>query len=170
MFTGHKICLLKYCPSRWQGQKVSFGRWSMAQQRSVLVVDDESGVREAIRIILKPQYAVYTAADGNEALQCIQKDKIDIVTLDLKMPGLSGFEVLKEIKKRNADIEVIVISAYGTPQNHQEAIRHGADDFLIKPFNASDLINSVCKSLERRTQNLRLRNLARYNSSVVVKE
>jgi len=142
----------------------------MAQKRSVLVVDDESGVREAIGIILKPQYDVYTAADGNEALQCIQKDKIDIVTLDLKMPGLSGFEILKRIKERNADIEVIVISAYGTPQNHQEAVRHGAGDFIVKPFSASDLINSVCKSLERRTQNLRLRNLARYNTSVVVKE
>ena len=92
------------------------------------------------------------------------------VTLDLKMPGLSGFEVLKKIKERNADIEVIVISAYGTPQNHQEAVRHGAGDFISKPFSASALINSVCKSLERRTQNLRLRNLARYNTSVVVKE
>jgi putative two-component system response regulator len=142
----------------------------MAQKRSILVVDDESGVREAIRMILKPNYDVYTAANGNEALQCIQKDKIDIVTLDLKMPGLSGIEVLKQIKKSNADIEVIVLSAYGDPQNHQEAVRHGAGDFIVKPFNAPDLIDSICKSVERRTHNLRLRNLARYNSSVVVKE
>ena len=142
----------------------------MAQKRSILVVDDESSVRESIRMILKPKYEVYTAANGNEALQCIQKDKIDIVTLDLKMPGLSGIEVLKQIKKRNSDIEVIVISGYGTPQNHQEAVRHGAGDFIIKPFNAPDLINSVCISLERRTHNLRLRNLARYNSSVIVRE
>jgi DNA-binding NtrC family response regulator len=142
----------------------------MAQKRSVLIVDDESGVRESIRIILKPKYEVYTAADGNEALQCIQKDKIDIVTLDLTMPGLPGMEVLKQIKQRNADIEVIVISAYGTPQNHQEAVRHGACDFIVKPFNAPDLIDSICKSIERRAHNLRLRNLARYNSSVVVKQ
>jgi len=142
----------------------------MAQKRSILVVDDELSVRESIRMILNPKYDVYTAENGNEALQCIQKDKIDIVTLDLKMPGLSGIEVLKQIKKRNSDIEVIVISAYGTPQNHQEAVRHGAGDFIIKPFNAPDLINCICKSLERRTHNVRLRNLARYNSSVVVKE
>jgi len=142
----------------------------MAQKRSVLVVDDELGIREAIRMILNPNYDVYTAANGSEALQCIQKDKIDIVTLDLKMPGLSGIEVLKQIKKSNADIEVIVVSAYGTPQDHQEAVRHGAGDFIVKPFNAPDLINSICKSVERRTYNLRLRNLARYNSSVVVKE
>ena len=142
----------------------------MAQKRSILVVDDELGIREAIRMILNPNYDVYTAANGSEALQCIQKDKIDIVTLDLKMPGLSGIEVLKQIKKSNADIEVIVVSAYGTPHDHQEAVRHGAGDFIVKPFNAPDLINSICKSVERRTYNLRLRNLARYNSSVVVKE
>jgi DNA-binding NtrC family response regulator len=142
----------------------------MAQKRSILVVDDESSVRESIRMILKPKYDVYTAADGSEALKCIQKDKIDIVTLDLKMTGLSGIDVLKRIKKDNADIEVIVISAYGTPQNHQEAVRHGAGDFLTKPFNAPDLMNSICKSLERRAYNLRIQNLARYNSSVVVKE
>jgi DNA-binding NtrC family response regulator len=142
----------------------------MAQKRSILIVDDESSVRESIGMILKAKYDVFTAANGSEALQCIQKDRIDIVTLDLKMPGLSGIEVLKQIKKSNVDIEVIVVSAYGTPQNHQEAVRHGAGDFIIKPFNAPDLINSVCKSVERRTHNLRLRNLARYNSSVVVKE
>ena len=142
----------------------------MAQKRSILVVDDESSVRESIRMILKPKYDVYTAENGNEALQCIQKDKIDIVTLDLTMPGLSGIEVLKQIKKSNADIEVIVVSAYGTPQNTQEAARLGANDFIIKPFNTPDLIDSICKSVERRTHNVRLRNLARYNSSVVVKE
>ena len=142
----------------------------MAQKRSILVVDDESGIRDSIRLILKPNYDVYTAANGSEALQCIQKDKIDIVTLDLRMPGLSGIEVLKEIKKSNADIEVIVVSAYGTPQDHQEAVRHGAGDFIIKPFNAPDLINSIGKSVERRSHNLTLRNLARYNSSVVMKE
>jgi DNA-binding NtrC family response regulator len=142
----------------------------MAQKRSILVVDDESSVRESIRMILKPKYDVYTAADGREALERIQKDKIDIVTLDLKMTGLSGIDVLKRIKQNNADIEVIVISAYGTPQNHQEAVRHGAGDFLTKPFNAPDLMNSICKSLERRAYNLRIQNLARYNSSVVVKE
>ena len=142
----------------------------MAQKRSVLIVDDESGIRESIRIILKPKYEVYTAANGDEALQCIQKDKIDIVTLDLKMPGLSGIEVLKQIKRRNADIEVIVITAFGTQQDHQEAVKNGAGDFIVKPFNAPDLIDSVCRSIERRAQNLRIRNLARYNSSVVVKQ
>ena len=141
----------------------------MAQKRYILIVDDELGVRESIRMILKPKYEVYTAADGKEALQCIEKDKIDVVTLDLKMPGLSGIDVLKQIKKHNADIEVVVISAHGTPQNLQEAVLLGAGEFITKPFNTPDLVNSICKSLERRSYNLKLKNLARYNSLVVVK-
>jgi DNA-binding NtrC family response regulator len=138
----------------------------MAQKRSILIVDDELGVRESLRMILKTRYDVHTAADGKEALRCIENDKIDLVTLDLKMPGLSGMDVLREIKKKNVDIEVVVISAYGTPQNLREATRYGAGDFITKPFNARDLINLLSKSLERRSDNLRLKNFARYNSLV----
>ncbi len=138
----------------------------MAQRKAILIVEDEFSVRESLRMILKSKYEVHMAADGEEALQHIQKEKIDLVTLDLKMPGLSGIEVLREIKKRNADIEVVVVSAYGNPQNLREATRYGAGDFINKPFNAPDLINSVNKSLERQSHNLRLKNFARYNSLV----
>lgn len=138
----------------------------MAQRKSILIVEDELGARESLRMILKSKYEVHTAADGKEALLRIQKDKIDLVTLDLKMPGLSGIDVLREIKKKNADIEVVVISAYGNQQNLREATRYGAADFITKPFNVPDLFNSVNKSLERQSYNLRLKNFARYNSLV----
>jgi YesN/AraC family two-component response regulator len=141
----------------------------MAQKRSILIVDDEFSVRESLRMILKPRYVVHTAADGKEALHCIQKDKIDLVTLDLKMPGLSGIEVLREIKKKCADIEVIVISAYGTPQNVREATSYGVGGFITKPFNLSDIVNSIRKSLDRRSDTLKLKNFSRYNS-IVIKE
>ena len=71
----------------------------MAQQGSVLVVDDELGPRESLRMILQPLYEVKTASNGQEALQFLQEGKIDLITLDLKMPGLSGLDVLREIKK-----------------------------------------------------------------------
>ncbi len=138
----------------------------MAQKRSILIVDDEFSVRESLRMILKPSYEVHTASDGKEALLCIQKDKIDLVTLDLKMPGLSGIDVLREIKNKYADIEVIVISAYGTPQNLREATSYGVGGFITKPFSFSDIINSVGKSLDRRSHNLKLKNFSRYNSIV----
>ncbi|MGD0627627.1 MAG: response regulator [Thermodesulfobacteriota bacterium] len=139
----------------------------MAQKKSILVVDDELGVRESLKMILKPIYQVYTAVDGGEALQSIQKDKIDLVALDLTMPGLSGINVLQQIKKDYPDMEVIVITAHGTPQNVQEASRYGAGDFITKPFNVPDLIDSINKSLERRSHNLRLKNFSRYNSVVI---
>jgi DNA-binding NtrC family response regulator len=131
----------------------------MAQKGSILIVDDEVGPRESLRMIFKPIYEVYTAADGQEALQCIQNADIDVVTLDLKMPGISGFDVLRGIKKLKAIIEVIVITGYGTLNNAQEAIHYGAGDFISKPFNIPDIISIVSKSFERRTYNLKIGNL-----------
>ena len=138
----------------------------MEQSRSILIVDDELGVRESLKMILKPTYYVHTAADGEEALQCLQKEKIDLVTLDLKMPGLSGFEVLRAIKKNHPSIEVIIITAYGTGENAMEAIRSGAE-FITKPFNVPDILISLNKSLEKQSYNLRLKNFGLYNSLVV---
>ena len=141
----------------------------VAQNRSILIVDDELGVRESLKMILKPNYQVHTATEGRDALQSIQKNKIDLVALDLKMPGLSGIDVLRQIKKNDPDMEVIVITAHGTPQNVQEASRYGAGDFITKPFNVPDLLDSINKSLERRSYNLRLKNFNRYNSVVIQK-
>jgi len=131
----------------------------MANKGTILIVDDEVGPRESLRMILKPIYEVYTVGDGHEALRCIHDKNIDLVTLDLKMPGLSGIDVLREIKKFQPDIEVIVITGYGTLNNAQEAIRFGAGDFISKPFNVADIIAIVSKSFERRSYNLKIKNL-----------
>jgi putative two-component system response regulator len=131
----------------------------MAYQGSVLVVDDELGPRESLRMILHPLYEVFTAQDGREALQEIKNRKIDLVTLDFKMPGLSGMEVLKEIKKIGAEVDVIIISGYGTLKNVQEAMNLGAVDFIAKPFSVTDIVASVGKSVERRKYNQKVGNL-----------
>ncbi len=131
----------------------------MAQKKSILIVDDEISIRETLKMLLKPNYDVRTAVDGREALQSIQKDKIDLVLLDLIMPGLSGIDVLQQIRKNDPDIEVIIITAYGTPQSVQEAMRYGAGDFITKPFDIPNLIDRINKSLEKRNYNLRPKNL-----------
>jgi DNA-binding NtrC family response regulator len=131
----------------------------MAQKGSILIVDDEVGPRESLRMILKPIYEIHTAANGDEALQIVQKENIDLVTLDLRMPGLSGIDVLREIKKIRGDVEVIVITGYGTLTNAQEAIRYGAGDFISKPFNVADIIAIISKSFERRNYNRKIKNL-----------
>jgi DNA-binding NtrC family response regulator len=131
----------------------------MAQRGSILVVDDELGPRESLRMILNPIYEVHTASNGQEALECINKEKIDLVTLDLKMPGIPGLDVLREIRKTQQDIEVIIITGYGTLANAMEAIRGGAVDFISKPFNVADIVTVVSKSIERRHLRQKIRDL-----------
>lgn len=139
----------------------------MEQLKSILIVDDEFGVRESLKMILKPIFKVHTAADGMEALQSIQRSKIDLVTLDLNMPGLSGIEVLRQIKENNPEIEVIIITAYSNAENNREANRYGAGGIICKPFNIPEVIDHLNKSLKRQTYNMTLKNYSLYNSLVV---
>jgi len=120
---GHRNCsgIFRHALKR----KSDLPRGKMAQQGSVLVVDDEVGPRESLRMILQPLYEVKTVSNGQEALRFLQERKIDLITLDLKMPGLSGLEVLREIKKMNVEAAVIIITAYGSLTNAHEAIRYG---------------------------------------------
>ena len=131
----------------------------MLSKGSILVVDDEAGPRESLRMILKPMYDVHTVENGQEAINFISQNKVDLVTLDLKMPGLSGIDVLKEIKKLQPDIEVMVVTGYGTLTNAQEAILYGVGDFISKPFNVPDIISMVSKAFERRRYNIKVKGL-----------
>jgi DNA-binding NtrC family response regulator len=131
----------------------------ITSRETILVVDDEAGPRESLRMIFKPRYEVYTASDGQEALRLINNKDIDVLTLDLNMPGLSGIEVLKEIRKLKPDTEVIIITAYGTLTNAKEAMRFGAGDFIPKPFNVAEIISIVENSFERRRYNLKIKSL-----------
>ncbi len=131
----------------------------MVSNESVLIVDDEIGPRESLRMILKPMYDVHTAENGPEAINFISQKEVDLVTLDLRMPGLTGIDILKEIKKLRPDIEVLIITGYGTLGNAQEAIRYGAGDFISKPFNVADIIAIVSSTLDRRSRNLKIKGL-----------
>ncbi len=141
----------------------------MIPKRTILIVDDELGVRESLKMILKPMYQIQTAADGKEALQSVEKETIDLVTLDLKMPGISGLEVLQRIKESHPDVEVVIITAYHSAENQQEAARYGAAGVITKPFNAPELIDYLNRSMEKRNHNLRLKNFSLYNSLVVTR-
>jgi putative nucleotidyltransferase with HDIG domain len=131
----------------------------MAYHGTVLVVDDEMGPRESLRMILKPVYPVITAPAGEEALRIIGDHNVDLVTLDLRMPGIPGIEVLKEIKKKAPDVEVIIVTGFGTLNTAVEAMRYGAMDFISKPFNVAEILSIVGKSMERRSFNLKIKSL-----------
>ena len=133
----------------------------MLNKETILVVDDEIGPRESLRMILKSLYEVHTAASGEEALRFIQANNVDLVLLDLNMPGRSGFGVLKAIKDYRPDIEVIVVTGYKTLENAKDAIRLGAEDFIPKPFNVPDIVAMVARALEKRRKNLKIKPMAR---------
>jgi putative two-component system response regulator len=130
----------------------------MVSKRTILIVDDEVGPRESLKMFLKPFYKVETAEDGTKALEIIEQKEIDLVTLDLKMPGLEGGEVLKKIKQKKPDIEVLIVTGYGSLKSAIDGIRHGACDYLIKPFNISDIVNIINKAINKKRKMEELKN------------
>jgi response regulator RpfG family c-di-GMP phosphodiesterase len=121
------------------------------QKPTVLIVDDEAAPRAALAQILKQDFNILTANNGGNALAVINDHGVDLITLDLKLPDRSGSDVLKEIKRTHREIEVIMVTAYGTLQSAMECVRHGAAGFLLKPFNASELLSiSLQTSLKKQ--------------------
>jgi putative two-component system response regulator len=126
---------------------------------NVLIVDDEIGPRESLRMVLKPNYNVYTVENGYAAIQMIQQVEMDVLTLDLKMPGMNGIETLKEIRMISPDVMVIIITGYGTLKTAIEAIRYGVFDYIPKPFNVPEILSIIDKSIQRRKLNLKVKEV-----------
>ncbi|MBW2058207.1 MAG: response regulator [Deltaproteobacteria bacterium] len=116
----------------------------------VLVVDDEEGIREGSqRILSRMNCQVLTAAQGEEALAVLEKERASIVLLDMKMPGMDGMEVLRRIREMDDTILVIVITGYATVETAIEAMKQGAYDFIPKPFEPDQLRIVVNRALEK---------------------
>ena len=126
---------------------------------NILVVDDEMGPRESLKMILKPYYNVYTAERGGQALEIIDQIGIDLVTVDLKMPGLPGTKVLEKLKQHDPDVEAIIITGYGSMDTAVEGLRLGAFDYIAKPFDVNHILVLVRRALERRNARMKLRQL-----------
>ncbi|MBI5180043.1 MAG: response regulator [Nitrospirae bacterium] len=122
----------------------------MEKEANILIVDDEFGPRESLRMILKPLYNVLAVENGETAIETIKSSPIDLVTLDLRMQGLQGADVLREIKKINSDVEVIIVTGYASVKSAIEAVRYGAFDYIQKPFNVAEILSTINKSLERK--------------------
>ena len=131
----------------------------MRHQGSVLVVDDEIGPRESLRMILHPLYEVQTAASGDEALARLQNYPFDLVTLDMRMPGPSGLDVLRQIRNLKNDVDVVIISGYMTPKNTAEAKNWGAADVINKPFNVTEVMACVGKLVEQKKYSRKVKSL-----------
>jgi len=118
--------------------------------RRVLVVDDEPGVRESLRMLLKDECEVVTAASASEALERLAAASPDVVLLDLVMPGRSGLDLLSDLRERSPEAEVVVLTATKTVATAVEAMKRGAADYVTKPFEVDALRLKVRRFLEQR--------------------
>jgi two-component system response regulator AtoC len=128
---------------------------------SVLVVDDEDGVRESIRLVLEGNCDILEARDGARAIEILQTREVDVVMLDQRMPGETGITVLPRIRALDPTIVVVLATAVRDVRTAVEAMRLGAYDYLVKPFDVDDIVMLVQRALEKRMlerQVLRLRS------------
>ena len=130
-----------------------------ASKPNILVVDDEMGPRESLKMILNPYYNVLVADRGAQAIEMLKQHPVDLVTLDLKMPGLTGINVLEKVKAHDPDIEAIIITGYGSLDTAIEGLRLGAFDYISKPFDVNHILSLVRRGLERRTAKAKLRQV-----------
>jgi len=118
---------------------------------TILVADDDLSIREGCERILRGEgYRVRTAVDGSQALQAVKEEHFDLVLLDLKMPGMDGLQVLREIKRQSPATEVVMITGFATVETAVEAMRLGAYDYIPKPFPPSEVRQVVAKLLQKR--------------------
>ncbi len=122
----------------------------MSRATNILVVEDDAAMRESCAKLFHLQgYGVYQAASATEALDRIkQQSGIEIVLTDLKMPGMDGLALLKEIKLLDPRIEVVLMTGYGSVKNAVEAMKHGAADYITKPFDSNELLTTIGKIVQ----------------------
>ncbi len=116
---------------------------------SVLVVDDELSIRESFSLILEERYNVLLAASGESALKKLVDEKVDLAYLDIRMPGMDGMEALKRMMEIDNDLTVVMITAVNDVQKASEAIKLGAKDYIVKPFNVDDIQRMTEKILKK---------------------
>ena len=118
---------------------------------NILIVDDEKSLLELLGLVFKKEgYGVKTASSGVKALEMLDKNGIDLVITDIKMPQKTGMDILKAVKDRTPELPVIMITAYGSIQQAIEALKAGALDYVVKPFDVEELKIIVARGLEKR--------------------
>ena len=119
-------------------------------KKKILVVDDEIELRRLIHKLLKMEgYVVSEANDGEEAFEMIKKDDFSVVLSDIKMPGISGMDLLSMIKEYDSSIEVIMLTAYGRIEDGVDSIKRGAFDYITKGDDDNKIITVVAKAFEK---------------------
>lgn len=116
----------------------------------ILIVDDESRMQRLFEINLSPKYRVLTCGDGRQALEIGRSQPIDLLVTDLKMPGMNGLELLREMHKERPDLPVLIMTAYGTIESAVQAMKQGASDYILKPIKMDEMELVIEKTLSLR--------------------
>jgi two-component system sensor histidine kinase/response regulator len=119
-------------------------------KRTLLIVDDEEGPRHSLWAIFKDDYEILLAETGQQALELAAEHPIDAAVLDIRMPDMSGTELLGKLKRIDLAIEVVMLTAYQTVETARESLRHGACEYLTKPFDIGTMCAAVAHAMERR--------------------
>lgn len=134
-------------------------------KNNLLIVDDDEGVCLSIREILKDQFNLLIAISAKTALEVIRQNSngdvsnVDLVISDICMDHMDGLEMLKIIKHRNPRVEVIMITGYPNPENTLKALRYGASDYIVKPFQAPEVLEAVKRVMDRRKESVRIERI-----------
>jgi DNA-binding NtrC family response regulator len=128
--------------------------------KTVLIVDDDEGMRDTLTAILKREYRVLRVASGEAGLAVLNKDDVDLVLLDVRLPGISGFEVLRIVKENYSLIEVIMISAINEIETAVQAMKHGAYHYITKDFDYDQLRAIVRNASDRQDLNRQVMTLS----------
>ncbi len=123
----------------------------MKNRPTILIVDDDESIRDTLEAILQKKYSVLKAKDGKEALEIVEKREVNVMLLDIVMPGISGLEVLKRIKDRFDDIEIIMITVLKEVDTAVQAMKMGAYDYITKEFNYDEIAALVDRAVEKQT-------------------
>ncbi len=122
----------------------------MELKPTLLIVDDELGARQSLEVILEDDYRVLSVESGQEAMDTLRKEPVDLVLLDVNMPDMDGLQALRKIKEQDEEIDVIMVSALNLARKAVDAVRLGAYDYITKPYEPEDILSTVNRALSRQ--------------------
>jgi signal transduction histidine kinase len=134
---------------------------------TLLIVDDEDGPRQSLRVIFKDEYEILMAADGPTAIDLAKTHRIDVALLDIRMAGMSGIEVLERLKYVKPGIEVVMMTAFETTDTMRQALRLRACDYINKPFDIATIRAAVASAMQRRSLEGEIHNNAEKLQSLI---
>lgn len=135
-------------------------------RRTLLIVDDDESPRQALCMVFGDDYELLVAENGEQALELARTHVVDTAIVDIRMPGVSGIDVLAGLKQMDMAIEVIILTAYQTLETARQALRLGARDYLVKPFGVDEIRKVVSAAMEHRNAAGRLKETARLLNSL----